>query len=304
MTPRPRRHTIPGIPAPAEGPGIVGIGVRDRAFDSRDARLPRGDEGGRPPRARPCRDDPRHGMHPRRRGGGDGDGPQLFNLGGCAVRPAGTRADLWAERVSRITWTAVSGSIPAAPGSRTAQKLTDRCRSVILPTPVPVATSRAASRGVVPFRLSSWVRVVGWPGAGGRGVCVRPSAGIGGVASTASTPAGSGGVLEGPKPSGTVMPKRGSFAIVTVGTGWGVRPGRRRSRRGPPIVPGPRGSIRCPLRSVRRDRSRVMGLACLGDAARFGRAIGGPTWPRCRCVSTGPRQRFGTSDSTRPSKIT
>jgi len=58
----------------------------------------------------------------------------------------------------------------------------------------------------------------------------RPRAGIGGVASTARRAAGSGGVVSRPTPSGTGIPNRGAFATVTVVTGGGVRPGRRRLR--------------------------------------------------------------------------
>jgi len=53
----------------------------------------------------------------------------------------------------------------------------------------------------------------------------------------------------------------------------------------------PRGAMRCPLRPARRDRSRVRGRACRGDAARFGRALG-EDWQRCRRVSTGPSSFF------------
>ncbi len=63
----------------------------------------------------PCRTGSPDGIHPGGRGRGDGDGPHPSIPGGCALSQACTRADLRAERLSRMTGTSASGSGPAAP---------------------------------------------------------------------------------------------------------------------------------------------------------------------------------------------
>ena len=85
-----------------------------------------------------------------------------------------------------------------------------------LSTTLPVATSNAANRVVVPCRTSSWVRRSGLPGPSGRLGVVRERAWIWAFSSTQTTMARSGGSRYRPTTSRTLAASWGSVENVKV----------------------------------------------------------------------------------------
>ena len=78
----PRLDEVFGIPAPAERTGVVGVVVRDVSLDRCDTRVQRVEDRILQPLPRQFREDPLDGVHPRRRGRGDVEGPV-----GTALQP-------------------------------------------------------------------------------------------------------------------------------------------------------------------------------------------------------------------------
>ena len=78
----PRFDAVFGIPAPAERTGVVGVVVRNISFDRRDAFLQRVENRILQSLPGELREDPLDGVHPRRRGRRDVEGPV-----GTALQP-------------------------------------------------------------------------------------------------------------------------------------------------------------------------------------------------------------------------
>ncbi len=144
---------------------MVGIVVRDAALDRRDAFVERVEDRILRPLPRQPREEPLDGVRPGRRGRGEAERPV-----GAALLPRAdlgrpVRRDVVEDDVHRV-----SGCDPLGDRVGEGEEL---LRAMPVDPTLPVATSRAASRQVVPCRLQSCVRVQAWPGFTGRGL-LRP----------------------------------------------------------------------------------------------------------------------------------
>ena len=163
----------------------------------------------------------------------------------------------------------------------------ERCLWAIPPTTLPVATSSAAIRQAVPFRLQSCVRVRGCPAFIGSGLCVRDSAWIRRFSSTDSTTARSGGLTYSPTVSCVFLPQSGSLDTLDVPGPAGAGPCRLEccvSWGGPSPFPPPG-----PTASSGRDAA----------AAGTSRPRSGPL-PAPRVSAPGPADAWRRTEARRP----